>query len=133
MQLHLSRTHRQQLLDWAAAANPCECCGLLLGRGDIVESIELTANVADDMATHFEIDPATLIHAEKKERNGGLQILGYFHSHPNGKAEPSTEDAAMAAADERRWLIIAKGQVTAWRPVKGPDTIFFEVEGLVET
>jgi proteasome lid subunit RPN8/RPN11 len=84
MQLILSRRLKQLLLDFAAQAGSYECCGLLLGLGDVVEKVELTANVAINPQIAFEIDPAALIAAEKRARQGGRQILGYFHSHPVG-------------------------------------------------
>ena len=117
MKLQLSRTHQQQLLDWTEQAGVYECCGLLLGSEGVVEKVELTTNVADDPLYEFEIDPSALIAAEKRARQDGSSILGYFHSHPNGVAQPSIKDAQMAAADGRRWLIIADGRITSWRPV----------------
>jgi proteasome lid subunit RPN8/RPN11 len=50
-------------------------------------------------------------------RSGGIPVLGYFHSHPNGMAAPSATDIAQAAPDEHIWLIIASGAITAWQPV----------------
>ena len=117
MDLRISRTQRQQLVDWANDAKPDECCGLLLGGGGIVEQLVLTANAASDKTREFEIDPVALINAEKVARSGGPLIIGYFHSHPNGLAEPSLTDARMAAADGRWWLIIAGDLVTCWRPI----------------
>ena len=117
MVLSISRTHKRQLLDWATEAGNHECCGLLLGTDGQVERVELAANVADEPTDSFEIDPAALIAAEKRARLGGLAVLGYFHSHPNGVASPSGRDAEMASADGRRWIIIADGRITAWRPI----------------
>lgn len=129
MHLELSSQQQQQLLDWAEAAGDYECCGLLLGENSVVERVELATNVADDPKSHFEIDPSALILAEKFARLGGPQILGYFHSHPNGSAQPSVTDAQMAAADGRRWLIVAGGKITSWLPVGQPVT--FVTEDLV--
>lgn len=117
MDLRISRTQRQVLLCWANEAHPDECCGLLLGRGSVVEQVVLTANTASDKSREFEIDPLALITAEKAARTGGPSILGYFHSHPNGLAEPSPRDARMAALDGRRWLIIAGDSITCWQPI----------------
>jgi desampylase len=116
MGLKLSSQQRQLLLDWARQAGDHECCGLLLGRAGVVQRAELTPNVAQDSTAHFEIDPSALIHAEKSARSGGPQIVGYFHSHPNGDVQPSATDARMAAADGRVWLIIAAGEISSWRP-----------------
>jgi desampylase len=133
MGLKLSRQQRQQLLDWANEAGEVECCGLLLGRGGEVERVEQTANVAADSNRRFEIDPAALIAAEKQARQGGLAILGYFHSHPNGLADPSTNDAASASLDGRYWLIIANGEITSWMPTASDkdDRVTFAATGPV--
>jgi desampylase len=117
MELHLSSNDQQQLLCWAEAAGARECCGLLRGRGNRVNAVELTRNVAVDPTRHFELDPAALVGVHKDIRAGGLPLLGYFHSHPNGLAEPSVIDVAQAPPDNLFWLIIAKHIVTAWQPV----------------
>lgn len=134
MKLKLSRMHQRQLLDWAEQAGVYECCGLLLGRDNVVEAVELTANVAEDPMCEFEIDPSALIAAEKRARQDGPSIVGYFHSHPNGVPEPSIKDSQMAAADGRRWLIIADGRITSWRPIANAAdrAITFGLEGFNE-
>lgn len=117
MVLHLSSSDWRQLLDWAETAGDHECCGLLRGTGDRVIAVELAQNVAADPTRHFEIDPAALISAAKNTRNGGIPVLGFFHSHPNGVAAPSPTDIAQAAPDGHIWLIIAAGAITAWQAV----------------
>ncbi len=133
MGLKLSRQQRQQLLDWADGAGDYECCGLLLGHNDVVERVELAINVAENPQLNFEIDPSALIAAEKYARQGGVKILGYFHSHPNGDTRPSVTDVRMASADGRRWLIIAGDKIVSWRPVgtAGGQAVSFELEGFV--
>lgn len=98
----------------AAEAAPLEACGLLFG-SDRVERASVAANVSDDPARRFEIDPAALIAALKAERAGGERVIGYWHSHPSGDATPSATDAAMAAADGKIWVIVAGEALSAWR------------------
>jgi desampylase len=117
MTLRISREHHRQMLSWAETSDPLECCGLLLGVEHTIHSIMLTRNVSQKPHICFEIDPHQLIAAERDTRSGGLPILGYFHSHPNGLAQPSIEDAANAADDGRYWLVIANNTVTAWQAV----------------
>ncbi len=117
MELCISRRQHDQLLKWAHNAGEQECCGLLLGQGARVLELVLAENVALRPEIHFEIDPATLIAAEKGARAGGLGVLGYFHSHPNGVPQPSATDAEMAAADGRFWLIIVADMITCWHAV----------------
>lgn len=118
MEVRISSDQRQQLLDWAAEAAPEECCGLLFGENGVIAGMELVANVAADPTQTFEIDPKSLIAAEKSARGGERPIAGYFHSHPGGDCSPSATDAAQAAPDGRIWLIIAKGEMAAWQAVE---------------
>ena len=103
------------MLQAAADAAPQEACGLLLGTENQILAAVPTANVAADPACHFEIDPAALIAAHRAARGGGPQLIGWFHSHPNGLARPSATDAASAAHDGRVWAIVANGDITFWR------------------
>lgn len=92
-----------------------EVCGLLLGEADHVEAIRPAANVAADPSRHFEIDPAALIVAHRDARRGGPAVIGHYHSHPSGIAEPSATDAACAAPDGALWIIIGGGLARCWR------------------
>lgn len=105
------------LLKTAAASPDREVCGLLLGQGDRIDRLVACANVAAEPWHRFEIDPAALIAAHRAARGGGAAVIGHYHSHPTGLAEPSPRDAADAAPDGNIWLIAGGGQVTAWRAV----------------
>lgn len=102
-----------------AQADPYEICGLLLGEEGVIRDIRPAANIAADPARHFELDPAVLIAAHRGARKGGPAILGHYHSHPSGRAEPSATDAAGAAPDGSLWLILGGGAARLWSA--GPD------------
>ena len=104
-----------ELLAEAEAAHPCECCGILLGEGQSITAIMPAANVHPNPGTHFEIDPQALVDAYRAARKGGPQVLGYYHSHPNGLARPSATDEAMMTGQKLVWAIIAAGRVSFWR------------------
>jgi proteasome lid subunit RPN8/RPN11 len=104
----------------AEAAFPREACALLVGSiGNGNDSVEVrrvvpTANVAAAPERGFEIDPAAHIALLRslRERNAaesivGPRIIGHWHSHPNGRAEPSATDAAMIHDPTLVWLISA--------------------------
>lgn len=115
MRLTLTPAAHAAIIAAAEVAAPSEACGLLLGTETQIETAQPAANVHPEPTRHFEIDPAALIAAHKAARTGGPQVLGYFHSHPNGLARPSATDAAMASGDGRIWAIAASGVVTLWR------------------
>ena len=115
MELELTSGVTATLLEEAARAHPLECCGLLLGQGAAITAAQAVRNVHPDPAAHFELDPAPLIAAHCAARSGGPQVLGYYHSHPNGFARPSKTDCAEASGDGRVWAIVASGQVSWWQ------------------
>ena len=115
MALEVSSNVLERLLAEAQNAHPRECCGVLLGKGPAISDIRLAANVHPQPETHFEIDPQALVDAHRTARQGGPQVLGYYHSHPNGLDRPSHTDEAMITGQGLIWAIIAAGRVTFWR------------------
>lgn len=96
-----------------------EQCGILRGHGQRIQRVDLVANVADEPSIRFEIDPVALIAAHRAaRRRGGLDLLGYFHTHPGGDAMPSATDADGAAPDRKLWLIAARGEARLYRAVR---------------
>ena len=115
MTLKVSADVLRAIAAHAATAALEEACGLLLGEDIRILEARPTANVASDPARHFEIDPQALIDAHRAGRGGGPQVLGYYHSHPAGPAEPSATDRACAARDGKVWAILAGSDVRFWR------------------
>ena len=115
MTLEVSSHVLESLLAEAEAAHPRECCGILLGEGSAISAFQPAANTHQHPKTHFEIDPQALVDAHRGARQGGPQVLGYYHSHPNGLERPSATDEAMATGQGLVWAIIAAGRVSFWR------------------
>lgn len=115
MKIELTREAHDRISIAAASAFPEEACGLLLGQGERIERAAPARNVHLTPHTHFEIDPQALVDAHRAARQGGAQVLGYYHSHPQSPAEPSATDRAMAAGDGRIWAIAGDGGLTFWR------------------
>jgi proteasome lid subunit RPN8/RPN11 len=99
----------------AKAAAPLECCGLLLGQADRIDTIVPAANVSPQPAVRFEIDPLALLWAHKAARGGGPKVLGYYHSHPAGHPLPSATDCEHSTGDLRVWAIVARDEVAFFR------------------
>ena len=103
----IARTALLAVVSHARATAPSECCGLLLGRdGEIVEAVE-TANVADDHLSRFMIDPGNHIEGRREARRRGLDVAGFYHSHPRSAARPSAADQAEASYPDHIYLIVS--------------------------
>ncbi len=104
-----TRDVRDRLIAHAREESPRECCGLLLGRDCEVAEVRRARNVASSPVTRFVIDPKDHIDARREGRARGLEILGFYHSHPHGAAVPSATDLAEAAYPGCIYAIIGLG------------------------
>jgi proteasome lid subunit RPN8/RPN11 len=108
-QLLLPDALAARLLLAAADAYPSEACGLVEGSRERtqleVREIHQTANVADETTRRFLVDPAAQIALMRSLRESDSDIIGCFHSHPDGVPEPSETDRAAAMEDGFVWLI----------------------------
>jgi len=84
-----------------------ECCGLLAGRDGIITHLFPAVNVAADPAKGYEIDPREIVGRMREFRERQLEFLGIYHSHPNGKNEPSTRDIELAYYSEAIYFIVS--------------------------
>lgn len=91
--------HRVAIHGHAAATYPEECCGVLIGRalpdggGGLVEKVLPVDNARrESRDNRYLIDPETVLAAEKEARAARLEVLGYYHSHPDHPARPSEFD-----------------------------------------
>lgn len=116
MNVVISRGLIDQILAHAESAPGEEVCGLLLGAVGRISEARPVPNVASDRASRFELDPAALIAAHKAARAGGPALLGHYHSHPDGNAEPSAADAEHAVPGPF-WLIVAGGGAALFEAV----------------
>jgi len=83
----------RSILEAARGAFPRECFGVLLGNGKLVSRARKLANLAD-RPDRFEADPREMLKVEQEASGAGMEVIGYFHSHPGGSAEPSCHDVA---------------------------------------
>jgi proteasome lid subunit RPN8/RPN11 len=118
MPLKLNHAQIEAIRQHAAQDYPSECCGVMLGKANgvckQVDEIVPLENLRNDPAraqlflpvddpareterNRFLLDPLDQLRVEKDARARGLEVLGYYHSHPDHPARPSTYDR------ERAW------------------------------
>ncbi len=110
MTLEISKLQLQAIERHAEAGYPAECCGILIGKisGDskiVVETIA-TVNAWEESAvatdrhrtknSRYRIEPREIFQAQKCARELHLEIIGFFHSHPDAPAIPSECDRECA-------------------------------------
>ena len=95
--IHICEKATEQMVLDAQQAYPHECCGILVGKIDgaiTVSDIREATNQAtgEQIQRHFEIDPMFLYQVEREIERSGLEIVGFYHSHPDCKVVPSEQD-----------------------------------------
>ncbi|MDR1829767.1 MAG: M67 family metallopeptidase [Candidatus Fibromonas sp.] len=79
-------------------AYPNECCGVLMGSiesdSKIVKQTQAIHNAQEDSEQYhrFLITPEEMLSAEQAARKLGLDVIGFYHSHPDCPAAPSDYD-----------------------------------------
>lgn len=108
----------------ATVSYPEECCGVLIGRVQaectVVERVLSVGNERQDSRhNRFLINPETVLAAHKEARALGLDIVGYYHSHPDHPARPSDFDREHAWPGLSYLIVsVQKGKVAearSWR------------------
>lgn len=95
--LRLRAKHTQIVHTHLCRAYPEEGCGVLMGReagGERqVEQVIGFDNVREDSRhNRYLIAPEQLLAAEREARRAGLDVIGFFHSHPDHPSRPSSFD-----------------------------------------
>ena len=78
-------------------------------RGERILSAAPARNLSESR-TRYLIDPADHIRARREARALGLDVVGFYHSHPEGPAFPSLSDVAEATYGDVVWLIAGRAE-----------------------
>lgn len=83
---------------------PHECCGALLGKSTpegwrVTQAVRAANTRTDSAHNRYHIAPLELVQIEREARRMGLDIAGFYHSHPDHPAQWSQTDFA-----EAHWL-----------------------------
>lgn len=123
--LRLPRAAFEDLRAHGEQIYPRECCGALLGKpllgksgseGWRIEALVRATNARADFA-RYEIAPAELVRIAQEARSRGLEIAGFYHSHPDHPAQWSATDLAEAHWLGASYVIteVAEGKATLTR------------------
>jgi proteasome lid subunit RPN8/RPN11 len=77
---------------------PHECCGVLLGNAaaDVRQTVRAGNTRTDSAHNRYNIAPEELVRIQRQARKLGLDIVGFYHSHPDHPAMWSSTDFAEA-------------------------------------
>lgn len=101
-QLKISSELAEKIRNHGAQTYPHECCGALLGKDTEVADRQVyreihalypLVNRRDDSPNNrFSVTSQDVLDAEKAARQQGLEVVGWYHSHPDHPARPSQYD-----------------------------------------
>jgi proteasome lid subunit RPN8/RPN11 len=139
--IRLSQGLLQEIRREGERAYPGECCGVLAGQpGDTKNVVRLTpvANRRTDDPHRYLIGADDLQRVTAELRQADLEVLGFYHSHPDHPAAPSLFDTEHAwpwysylivRVDRGRGTEVASWQLAADRSAMVPESldVFSEV------
>jgi proteasome lid subunit RPN8/RPN11 len=106
--------------DHGCEAYPHECCGALIGRdGHVTARHPLPNTTEEGPRRRFLVRPSDYRMAEQEAGARGLELLGFYHSHPDHPARPSQYDLDHAWPSFSYVIVsIVEGsarEMTSWR------------------
>lgn len=110
---------------------PHECCGILLGTSEgEVRTVRVTIRCGntrtDSPQNRYNIDPRELVRAQREAHERGLDIVGFYHSHPDHPARWSPTDF-----EEAHWIGCSY-VITSVEKGKAAQTNSFALTGTTE-
>jgi len=113
-----------QMVEHAKREAPEEACGILAGEGKRVRKIFECKNVDESPFYAYTISPGELLEKIDEIEAGGLEVIGFYHSHPMGMERPSAVDVSRATWPGHSYVIVSlsggvKISSWVWDEVKG--------------
>ena len=101
--LRISAELAEKIRQQGVETYPHECCGALLGRDvssngqspasrEILDLFPLINRRDDSPRNRFSVAPLDVIEADRAAQARGLDVVGWYHSHPDHPARPSEYD-----------------------------------------
>ncbi|MEZ3165084.1 desampylase [Halorubrum sp. RMP-47] len=111
--IELTRAAYDDIVYRAYKGGEAEICGVLAGEhgtdGDnsVVTETYAAENVAETPEIRYLIDPEEQFELIETVEEAGLDVVGFYHSHPTGPTHPSETDAARATWPNHSYVICA--------------------------
>lgn len=106
----------------ACEGAPEEVVGVLAGERDersVVERVLRAENAAGDPEMRYEIEPVEELDLLERVDDAGLDVVGFYHSHPAGPSRPSPTDERLAAWVGYSYLVVSlagpEPELGSWR------------------
>jgi proteasome lid subunit RPN8/RPN11 len=118
--LQVARTAAETIRSHGRETYPNECCGALLGAsGEVREAFALPNTTGEGPRRRFLVRPDDYRDAERRAGERGLELLGFYHSHPDHPARPSQYDLDHAWPSFAYVIVsVRRGvpeEMTSWR------------------
>jgi proteasome lid subunit RPN8/RPN11 len=99
--LNIAQSEYEAIRQHGEETYPHECCGVLLGLADenartVTKTVRCGNTRSDSPHNRYHIAPQELVRIQRQSREEGLEIVGFYHSHPDHPARWSTTDRAEA-------------------------------------
>jgi proteasome lid subunit RPN8/RPN11 len=113
-ELTLTQDQVREMISHAQSALPNEACGLLGGSAGRVQAVYPGAN-AERSPVRYRMEPKEQLRAMDAIGLAGGDVVGIFHSHPQGPPVPSPTDLAQAYYPQAVYIILARQESGEWQ------------------
>lgn len=120
MALRLTAEQHAAIARHGEQTYPHECCGVLLGGAgaaarEVAEIVPMRNANTESPRNRFDFDPKEHLAVQRQARERGLDVVGFYHSHPDHPARPSQYDLEHAAWPGYSYVIVsvAEGRAAA--------------------
>lgn len=104
--LNIPLKSKEIMINQALSELPDECCGLLLGKnGTVFRTIPMKNT--DPSPDAYFMDPVQQVTIFTGMEKRGEQLIGIYHSHPNGPSIPSAADLKTAFHPDAVYIIVS--------------------------
>ncbi|MEO8395776.1 MAG: M67 family metallopeptidase [Chloroflexota bacterium] len=114
----LTPEQAQTLIAHAHAEAPNEACGIIAGRGERAVEITPIPNAAADPQHSYYMDERRLVETLSSLSARHLDLIGFYHCHPQTDPIPSTTDIKQASYPDTPYLIVGlkgtEARLAAW-------------------